>query len=233
MIIRRGRARREKGTGWIKGRGTAPRLLREVMAPVRKLPTHKFWYDNSWWGDQRMTSQCVIYSWFHLIHDGPVIPMDAAPTNAKPLANPTRLYQEAQILDGTDPSEVDSGLTCDAGAKVMRAHGFIGEWRWAEKVEEIVQWVLTTGPCAVGAYWYNDMFDPKPDGSIVMTGGIAGGHQWDINGVNVLDERFRDKNSWGRPWGKNGRFSHTFQQMQDMLDEGAEVCMYRELPIKY
>jgi hypothetical protein len=225
--------RRGHGLGWKKGRGTAPRLLREVMAPVRRLPTERYWWDNGWWGDQGETSECTIYSWLHLIHDGPVIPVDVMPTAKKPLADPATLYQEGQKLDGTPITDVESGLTCDSAAKVMRAHGFVGEWRWAESVDEVIQWVLTTGPCAIGANWYYDMFEPKKDGTVSMTGGMAGGHQWVINGASMKKKRFRDKNSWNRTWGLSGRFITTFDQVAQMLQEGAEVCMYRELPIKF
>lgn len=232
---RRWRERRGKGLGWKKGRGSAPRLLRAAPpAPAPSFVTYKYWNANGWWGDQGETSECVIYSWLHVIHDGPVTPKHISRTVAtKPLFDPTMLYQEAQGYDGTPITEVDSGLTCDAGAKALRAHGAIGEYRWAETLLEIENYLLTTGPMTIGANWYEPMFDPNPDGTVEVNGSIAGGHQWVLDGVNKIHRIVRCKQSWGRSWGLNGFFYLTYDQLDFLLSDGAEVCVFRELPTTY
>jgi hypothetical protein len=223
----------EHGLGWKPGRGTAPRMLSAIALPEPEVE-RKMWWMSGWWGDQGGTSQCVIYSWLHALHDGPLTPkrgLRAKLAAHKPIADPTTLYHEGQAIDGTPQWDVHSGLTCNAGAQVMRRHGWIGEYRWAASVDEVVRHLLVAGPVLIGAWWYDSMFDVPQSGKMVIEGSIAGGHQWVLNGVEVAEERIRAKNSWGRAWGRHGSFDITFDQLGRMLEEGAECCAYRELPI--
>lgn len=218
---------RKMGLGWIKGRGSAPRKLADAPpAPAPIEVTVKNWWANGWWGDQGDTSQCVIYSWLHTIHDGPVTHKGVP----RPIENPTALYREAQQRDGTPITEVDSGLTCDSGAAILKKHGYIGEYRWAEKLIEVINYLLTAGPMVIGAPWYEAMFTPNAKGYVTLDGGVAGGHQWVMDGINAAMRRIRCKNSWSRAWGLNGFFYITFDQVEQLLDNGAEICVYRELP---
>jgi hypothetical protein len=225
-----------KGLGWKPGRGTAPERFLLRAAPPPPAPPElrrRAWWRQGWWGDQKTTSQCVIYSWLHALHDGPLTPKEKLRLRAapKPLAAPTPLYQEGQAIDGTPTWDVDSGLTCNAGAQVMKRHGWIGEYRWAETVDEVVNHLLVAGPVLIGAWWYDSMFDVGPDGKMEMDGALAGGHQWVMSAVDLDRERFDNKNSWNRSWGRRGMFYSSFRQVERMLAEGAEICCYRELPI--
>lgn len=234
------------GLGWKPGRGTNPQAYRAAaVLPKRISPDirRRRWNANGWWGDQGSTSQCVIYSWLHAIHDGPVTPKHPVKSSyVKPIVLPDTLYQEGQGIDGTPIGDVESGLTCEAGARVMRNHGLIGEYRWAETVDEIVKWLLTVGPVLRGSNWYWDDFEPSPSGLLTLTGGIAGGHQTKGDGADRDQELVWFKNSWGRVWGgartlhpsggaQRGFYAMTFEQIRnDLENEGAEYCMYRELP---
>ncbi len=214
-----------KGLGWKPGRGTNPSAFRAsaVLTPQPDVP-HKYHFANGWWGDQGATSQCVIYSWLHVAADGPLA-QRTLPTRW----NPTALYQEGQRLDRTPPWDVDSGLTCDAGAKVMRAHGLVGEYRWIEEFDELLD-ALVAAPVTCGAWWRQDMFTPQKGGLVTFTGRVAGGHQWVINGFNKQTQMIRHKNSWGRAWGHYGHFYTTFATMREILVAGgAEICVAREL----
>lgn len=239
---------REKhvGLGWKPGRGTRPEDFRASAVLPRKMPadvTLKRWWANGWWGDQGNTSQCVIYSWLHGIHDGPVTPKHRSKLRfMKPIVDPTVAYVEGQNIDGTDPSDTESGLTCNAGAQVFLRRKMIGEYRWGETAEEVINWLLLVGPVMRGSNWYWDDFEPASTGLLTMTGGVAGGHQTKGDAADKVEELAWFKNSWSRTWGgartthpsgkaQRGFYCMTFDQIEnDIKNEGAEYCMYRELP---
>lgn len=232
-----------KGTGWKPGKGTKPHLFRAgaVFAPQPEV-SYKFHYDNGWWGDQGRTSQCVIYSHLHIAEDALI-----TRPGPGPILDPTMLYLEGRALDGSPLDDSDGGgLTCDTGAKVMRAHGVIGEYRWVgddpamttdEKLDELLD-ALAFAPVTCGADWPENMNYPNGEGFVSYDGQFAGlGHQWVMNGFNKNgkddDERYiRNKNSWGRSWGRSGRFYMTFRQVKKILERPyTAICIFRELPM--
>jgi hypothetical protein len=60
------------GMGWQPGRGTKAHLFRagDVVTPTPRVS--RYWNANGWWGDQGTTSQCTIFAWLHVEHDGPI-----------------------------------------------------------------------------------------------------------------------------------------------------------------
>lgn len=250
MLVKINRnSRKEVGLGWKPGRGTNPQKFRASAVLPKKLPERvdRKWWANGWWGDQGLntysSSECVIYSWEHAIHDGPVTPRKKRKINiVKPILDPTTAYIEGQGIDGTDPNDKESGLTCYAGAEVFKRHGIIGEYRWGETVDEIVHWLLEVGPVLRGAPWYNDDFELRSNGLLLRTGGVAGGHQTKGDAANTDSEIVWFKNSWSREWGnprsqhpsgsaERGFYAMSFDQIEsDLRNDGAEYCMYRELP---
>lgn len=218
-----------EGKGWKPGMGTRPQEFRAKDVLPRRTPgiTHRNWWTGGWWGDQGYTAECTIYSWLHAIHDGPVT---HPYLKQKPLADPTTLYREGQTLDGTPHRDTYSGLTSDAAAKVMKRRGYIGEYRWALTLEEMITALLLAGPVTFGIWWREGMNHPDEKGMVRYEGEHWGaGHQFVIDGVNVDRRWFRCKNSWGRKWGKTGFFLMDFDDVWQALDEGGEACIYREL----
>jgi hypothetical protein len=219
------------GHGWRPGRGSQPqayRFARRMAAPLTPgTPrTRRMWWTDGWWGDQGLTSECTIYSWLHLVHDGPV----THPRAVEPLVNPTVLYREGQRIDGTPETEIDSGLTSDAAARVMRARGFIQRYEWAETVDEIARALLEVGPVPFGTWWRTGMDAPSKLGIIRYDGDYRGGHQVLLNGVDLANEYVRGKNSWGRDWARKGHFTLSFRDLEAALVEGAEAAVAVEAP---
>jgi hypothetical protein len=142
---------------------------------------------------------------------------------------PTRLYKLGQTIDGTPHSDVDSGLTSDASAKVMRNEGYIGEYRWALDLDEVLDCLLEAGPGTLGSWWPSGMDAPDSKGVVTYTGWKRGGHQYVLNGVNKTTKLIRMKNSWGRTWGKSGFAYMTFDTLSAILRDGGEFCIAREL----
>jgi Papain family cysteine protease len=184
----------------------------------------RFWYAQGWWGDQGQTPQCVAYAWTHWLEDGPVT-HDRVPA---PMILPSALYHDAQVLDEW-PGEDYDGTSVRAGAKALLKDGWISQYRWAATVEDIVQTLLSLGPVVMGTNWYDSMFDPDTDGFITVSGSIAGGHAWLLDGVNVTKGYVRAKNSWGRLWGDRGFFRLSIDDLARLLAEQGEACLAVEV----
>ena len=181
--------------------------------------TQKYWSDSVWFGNQGNTPQCVGYAWAHWIEDGPITHSGPAP-----IIPPDLIYREAQKIDEW-PGENYDGTSVRAGAKYLRNTGKISSYLWAFDLNTLVNTVLNVGPVVVGTNWYYGMFYPNINGLIKISGYLAGGHAYVINGVDTVNKLFRIKNSWGRTWGKNGYAYITFNDMARLIRENGEVCL--------
>jgi len=181
--------------------------------------TSKYWDDSGWFGDQGSTPQCVGYAWAHWIEDGPVVHQ-----GSHPVVSPSLIYTEAQKLDEW-PGENYDGTSVRGGAKYLRLTGKIRSYLWAFDIQTLINTVLSVGPVVVGTNWYYNMFFPDRNGIIRLSGRLAGGHAYEINGVDTVKQQFRIKNSWGKSWGQQGRAYISFADMTRLIREGGEVCL--------
>lgn len=194
-----------------------------AMVPTTTDRKYRYWYPNGWWGDQGRTSQCVAYSWTHWLEDGPITHKGPAP-----IVEPASVYNDAQVVDEW-PGENYNGTSVRAGAKVLADRGLIGEYLWAWDLETVVRTILDVGPVVVGTNWYSDMFEPS-QGIIKVSGYVAGGHAYLLNGVNRNKGMIRLKNSWGRDWGSRGHAYISFEDMDRLVKEDGEACLALEFP---
>jgi hypothetical protein len=129
------------------------------------------------------------------------------------------LYHLAQKYDEW-PGEDYGGSSVLGGAKAAQHMGFIGEYRWAFNIDDMLRALATIGPVVVGTDWRADMFSPDPWGVISPTGSVEGGHSYIIRGI-IVGEAYkaslvggmahvrkgipllRARNSWGTEWGVN------------------------------
>lgn len=197
------------------------RFPARAALPVISTRTYRYWNAAQWWGDQGMTSQCVAYAWTHWLEDGPVTHNNVAP----PMVQPAAVYDAAQLIDEWPGQDYD-GTSVRAGAKVLVAQGLIKEYRWCYTLHEMVQWLLENGPLVVGTNWYTGMFNaPGNEGEpLSVTGSVAGGHAYVLNGVNTRTRLIRLKNSWGREWGHDGFAYLRFEDAARLLAEWGECC---------
>jgi len=130
------------------------------------------------------------------------------------------LYHLAQKYDQW-PGEDYGGSSVLGAAKAALHLGFIGEYRWAFNIDDMLRAIATIGPVVCGTTWMNSMFDPLPTGELVIdpSSGEAGGHSYTFRGVIVGESTkigkvgkdrnrkgvplMRLTNSWF-PWGING-----------------------------
>jgi hypothetical protein len=186
---------------------------------VAGVRTYRYWSDRGWWGDQGATPQCVAYAWTHWLEDGPV----AQPGRA-PCVDPAELYRAAQRADEWEGEDYD-GTSVRAGAKVLKARGYIAEYRWARTIDALVYALLEQGPVVLGVNWYAGMESPDARGIVRAAGEILGGHAIVANGVNVPRGLVRLKNSWGRAWGRSGRCWLPIDDLARLVAEEGEACL--------
>lgn len=213
-----------------------PVALRLAAAPMAVISRRsRFWLDSVWWGDQSKTPPsatgdhpyCVGFSSAHWLADGPVY--QPPPKGARqPAVDPLWIYAQAQNIDEFPGVDYD-GTTVRAAMKVLQSAGYIGEYHWAQTVDELAQAVLLLGPAVLGTSWWNSMFTPDRNGFVTCSGPIVGGHAWVANGVDLDARFFRCKNSWGRDWGSRGHFFVSFDTMAQLLAKDGEACIAHEV----
>ena len=193
----------------------------QLSAP--KTLTNRYWFDDGWWGDQKNTSQCVGYAWAHWLEDGPIEQSGVAP-----IIPPSVIYQNAQKLDEWLGENYD-GTSVRAGVKYLQNVKKVSSYYWGYDLNTLINTVLNIGPVVVGTNWYNGMFYPDKKGLIRLSGGLAGGHAYVINGVDKTKKLFRLKNSWGRSWGQQGHAYISFNDMTRLIKERGEICLATEI----
>lgn len=192
------------------------RLPQAVVQPTK---TSQYWADNVWNGNQGNTPMCVGYAWAHYIEDAPVLH-----SGIHPVVSPIAIYNGAQKLDPW-ANIPHAGSTIRAGAQYLLNNKKIKSYLWAYDVTTLANTVLNVGPVVVGTNWYYNMFFPDKNGLIKVGGYLAGGHAYDINGVDTNAKLFRIKNSWGTTWGIGGHAYISFTDMDKLIAQNGEVCL--------
>ena len=196
--------------------------LQNTNKPSQSL-TSRYWDANGWWGDQGRTSQCVGYSWAHWLEDGPI-----QQSGIPPIIKPIDIYKNAQKIDEW-PGENYDGTSVRAGAKYLQSIKKIKSYYWAYDLQTLINTIMKIGPVVVGTNWYMGMYYPDKKGLIKISGRIAGGHAYVINGVDTKTKQFRLKNSWGKSWGQNGHAFISFNDMSRLIKERGEICLATEI----
>lgn len=167
--------------------------------------------------DQGSEGACVGFSWAHELAARPA-EWDVDYGMAM------GIYRRARQLDDW-PGEDYEGTSVLAGAKTAVEHGWIGSYRWAFGLEDLVLAVGYQGPAILGLNWHNDMMEPDDRGFVSPGGGIAGGHAILCRGVSVRQGYFTLRNSWGPNWGLHGDCRVRMEDMASLLADDGEACV--------
>lgn len=162
--------------------------------------------------DQSNLPHCVGFAWAQWLRSSPIRTLTGP--------EPDDIYHQAQLVDEWEGKNYD-GTSVRAGAKVLAPH--IAEYRWADDLQTLKEWLLLRGPVVMGTNWYTNM-DYPVGGIINLGGGNVGGHAYLCLGWNSITRRFRCINSWGAGWGQNGRFWIREDDMARLLAENGEAC---------
>lgn len=170
--------------------------------------------------DQGNTPHCVGYAW-------------AGYGIAEPVADPwdnsmgEDIYYRAKVIDGEPGGE--NGSTTLSGVKAFMQLAVLDGYAFASKLDDIIVWILTKSPVIVGTNWEYNMFYPDADGLVHTGGGVAGGHEYMITGVDTVARQFHCANSWGTGFGVNGTFKIGFDDFQSLWDSGGDAVTAVEI----
>lgn len=178
-----------------------------VAAP---LPKYKYWQRKAGVLNQGDEPECVGYAGRQWMNTSPTMtPMYIGPTA-------TQLYKRCQFLDEW-PGENYPGTSVRALFKVFQEQGRIGEYIWADTIDSLITWLLLKGPIIVGTDWDWNMFYPDKKGIVTPGGGTAGGHAYELDGINTSTKLVRCTNSWGLSFGIKGRFYLRLNDLEDLV----------------
>lgn len=139
----------------------------------------------------------------------------ATPDIVPPDITSDQLYREAQIVDPWPGDHVGTDLRSAWQALVLRA--VVGEPRYLFTLEALLRCVLGRGPVVVATDWYESFDRPDENGTVFMSGPVAGRHAYLIDGANQTDQvfRIRDLNKSRMP----------FEYMQYLLGHDGEAMI--------
>jgi hypothetical protein len=137
----------------------------------------------------------------------------------------TDIWREAQRLDEWPGENPDEGTSVRAGAKALAKVWLrLANYHFAFTLDEVVAFLLTTGPVVMGTNWYTAMFSPNSSGLVKIGGVVEGGHAWLLTGVNKMTGKARAINSWGLNWGRKGWFWLKLDDLGRLLEEQGEAA---------
>jgi hypothetical protein len=168
--------------------------------------------------DQGPNGACVGYGWSGELLARPVI-VDGINNDSA-----FRLYRAAQQVDEWE-GDAYEGTSVLAGAKVVRAAGFLGEYRWAFNLDDVLVTLGHHGPVVIGVGWRSGMWDTDGDGYVHATGDVVGGHCVFLRGISTLHRAVLVQNSWGIEWGINGCALLSWDDLGVLLDDQGEACI--------
>ncbi len=186
--------------------------LSKLMGAPAEMPVSKAWEPGPTL-DQRQTSSCVGHACWQF--------QTAEPILQGVVMSPFEIYDEArQIDEWPDNDEKDEGTSVRAGLNVMKSHGIIENYYWAESADQALEYMLKFGPLVFGTDWTEDMFYPDAQAVIRPTGKLAGGHAW-FAWAGQWDEKFiTGLTSWGADFGYNGSFKLSLYDIDELFKRG-------------
>lgn len=116
-----------------------------------------------------------------------------------------------------------SGIACGKTAQML---GLATGYSHAFSLDALKS-ALQSGPALIGIVWLNSMFDPKPDGQIVIdkTSGIAGGHELVVSAYDATTGEWQLDNSWDTSWGVAGSGYVADADMGWLLSQQGDVTV--------
>jgi hypothetical protein len=148
-------------------------------------------------------------------------------------AGAVALYSEATVLDGyagTYPP-TDTGSDGLSVAKALQKAGIISGYLHAFTLQSALLQLMAT-PLITGITWYNSMFTVAPDGVLTVepSSGVAGGHELCVDeyvpATTAWPAMVGGPNSWGTPWGKDGRWYLRMNDWAELLADDGDVTAF-------
>ena len=142
-----------------------------------------------------------------------------------------RVYALATTLDGfpgtftyPPPGGADTGTDSTSASKAAGKLGLFSGYLHAAALTDVLN-ALMEKAVNLAFDWYEGMDDPAPDGGVEIAGAIRGGHALCSRGVDAGRRRVWLDQSWGLPWGVDGRCYLTWDQLDQLLAEDGECIV--------
>lgn len=142
-------------------------------------------------------------------------------------AGAVKLYEQATAIDpypGTYPP-TDTGSDGTSVAQAAKNLGLIAGYRHVLSGLTTALQALQDVPVITGVSWYEDMFHPDADGRVHVGGQLAGGHEFEVFGVDVDNRRIWCWQSWGPGFGVGGTFYLTWEDWDGLLADKGDVTV--------
>lgn len=211
--------------------GRVPSFDAKSLAyPMRSwLPPSTPWAKRVWTPgpilDQDETSHCVAFATVAELNATPVTDDDKS-------AAAHAFFEQVKAQDVAMGNVFREGATTLAGVKAAMAAGRISAYFWGYTVNDVVDCLVRKGPVILGTTWYDDMFEPAESGLVRPRGAYAGGHcylalgYWPAGRLpGITDPVIECQNSWGRSWGKSGRFYLSLNDLDTLLGQYGEAVI--------
>ena len=203
-------------------------LLHPMTAVLDQIDTTTLPASRSWRGPALRVNQgnhgyCVGYAGSNWEGAAPI--MDAITNQTG-----TDLYMACKAIPG-EPWPGQEGTSDRYLMQVLKNQGRVARYLWAQKPDDIKNWILGQGGVLVGTNWYERMFDPETSighgGLWLRPGGnIAGGHEWLIRRYYAPWDAYRMRNSWGPNWAMNGEAWIAASDLYRLVfsESGGDAC---------
>jgi hypothetical protein len=201
---------------WRSGHGFKEDRRDRLWEPVATAHAVRYWTPGRWVGDQGSTPAAVGFAWAHWLTCAPLASW----------LDPIGIYDLAKRVDewGVDVE----WTSVRAGAKVLKSLGLMTEYAFAADLNSVVAAVLEVGPVVVGSEWLEGMIAPNKAGQVFAKGSSVGGHAYLIDGVDTVQQHLRIKSSSGETWGTVGHARIDFEDFEQVIGLGAELCVAAE-----
>ncbi|MGH3375968.1 MAG: hypothetical protein ACRDP6_14615 [Actinoallomurus sp.] len=139
------------------------------------------------------------------------------------------LYSSATHLDdydGSYPPE-DTGSDGLSVAKACVATGLVSGYTHATSLEAALT-ALESQAVITGVNWYDSFDQPNADGLITITkrASVRGGHEFELEELDVTNRLVWFTNSWTEQWGVEGRACIGWDDFGRLLDEQGDVTAF-------
>lgn len=205
-------------------------LMRGVARPETLYLHRKFWY-RPLVLDQGDTGTCEGNAWTGWLADGPITHPDITDLSD---ATTGEAYARQLYLDATGDTTLQQGAYTRQILKVLVQRGLIGAYYKAASVDDIITYLLTTGPVCFGSNWYSSMDDPVNEFNnaylvVDEASGIRGGHEYILDGIELAPTKggppyVRMHNSWGPDWAHLGTARISIADLRILFVGDAFIC---------